>query len=224
MPNPNPSLLQGPHGEGTYWFARQASKGKWACPERIEVQNSFTTEHGTAAGSNGAVVLRCEIPEPLIRALSCAMTRPVASCAGLAIAASVMASATVQDQAAEHPGKALLEPMCGSCHDSRTVTQIPRTRDDWTETLDQMIRFGAQGSEQDFQQLFDYLLRNYSLVNVNKAPAAELETGLDVTDKVASAVVAYRTEHGPFQTIDDLKGVPGIDAAKLDARANRLRY
>ena len=132
--------------------------------------------------------------------------------------------AAAQEGAPEHPGKALVASRCGTCHDAGSVLQAPRTRDDWTETIDQMIKYGAQVSDQELHELFDYLLRNHSLVNVNKAPAGELEVALDVDATVARAVVSYRTDHGPFKTIDDLKQVAGIDAARLDARAKRLRY
>jgi competence protein ComEA len=145
----------------------------------------------------------------------------VFSCAWIILAAS---PAFAQQAAADHPGKALLARVCGSCHGVESITEHPRTKADWSDTLEEMIRYGAQASDQEFEHIFDYLLRNYSLINVNKALAADLEVALDVSEKVARAIVEYRDANGTFKTIDDVKKVPGVDAEKLEARAGRLRY
>lgn len=129
-----------------------------------------------------------------------------------------------QDTTSPHPGKALLESMCSTCHDAKSVTASARTKAQWTETIDQMVRYGVQGGDYEVAQVTDYLLRNYSVINVNKAPAADLAVALDVPDTVAQALVTFREEQGTFKTIDDLKKVPGIDATRLDARAKQLRY
>jgi DNA uptake protein ComE-like DNA-binding protein len=47
---------------------------------------------------------------------------------------------------------------------------------------------------------------------------------LGVTMGVAEGVVAYRDARGGFKTIDDLKGVPELDAATIDALAPRLLF
>ncbi|QLQ34128.1 MAG: helix-hairpin-helix domain-containing protein [Candidatus Thiothrix singaporensis] len=49
-----------------------------------------------------------------------------------------------------------------------------------------------------------------SLVNINKADAAALDTLDGIGSKKAEAIVAYRTEHGEFKTLEELKEVPGI--------------
>jgi competence protein ComEA len=36
--------------------------------------------------------------------------------------------------------------------------------------------------------------------------------------------VKYRTEHGSFKTLEDLKKIPGVDAAKLNARKERIVF
>jgi competence protein ComEA len=148
----------------------------------------------------------------------------IVSCAVTFTQAGATPASASQNAPPEHPGKALLETVCASCHETQVIMEQPRTKAGWTETFEQMIQYGASASDYQFDQIFDYLIRNHSIVNVNKAPAEELEPTLDVTAKVAQAIVAYREENGPFKTIDDLKQVPGIDAAKLDARAKRLRY
>jgi competence protein ComEA len=54
------------------------------------------------------------------------------------------------------------------------------------------------------------------MININKADAATLD-GLDgIGAKKAEAIVAYRTEHGEFKTLDELKEVSGIGDKLFD--------
>lgn len=55
------------------------------------------------------------------------------------------------------------------------------------------------------------------MVAVNRAAAAELETLPGVGPVLASRIVAFREENGPFSTVEDLLSVPGIGEAKLAA-------
>lgn len=59
-------------------------------------------------------------------------------------------------------------------------------------------------------------------VDINCADAPALAAGLNgIGDAKAQAIVAYRTEHGPFKTADDLASVKGIGAKTIEAnRAN----
>jgi competence protein ComEA len=52
-------------------------------------------------------------------------------------------------------------------------------------------------------------------VDVNTADVGELESLPGVGPATAAAIVAYRDEHGPFATVDQLLEVPGIGEAKL---------
>ncbi len=52
-------------------------------------------------------------------------------------------------------------------------------------------------------------------VDVNTADLAELETLPGIGPSKAAAIIQYRTEHGPFSTVDDLDNVPGIGASTL---------
>lgn len=55
------------------------------------------------------------------------------------------------------------------------------------------------------------------LVALNRADAAEIETLPGVGPVLAARIVAYRDEHGPFETAEDLLDVPGIGESKLDS-------
>ena len=54
-------------------------------------------------------------------------------------------------------------------------------------------------------------------VNVNTAPASELESLPGIGPSKAAAIVAYRTEHGAFTSIDSLQAVPGIGAKTVES-------
>ena len=54
-------------------------------------------------------------------------------------------------------------------------------------------------------------------VDVNAASAEQLDTLPGVGPSTAAAIIAYRDEHGPFATVDDLGEVRGIGPSKLDA-------
>jgi competence protein ComEA len=53
-------------------------------------------------------------------------------------------------------------------------------------------------------------------VNLNEATAAQLDTLPGVGPATAAAIIAYRTQHGPFRTVDGLGDVRGIGSAKLE--------
>lgn len=54
-------------------------------------------------------------------------------------------------------------------------------------------------------------------VDLNLAAATELESLPGIGPALAGAIVGWRTDHGPFATVDDLQAVPGIGPAKLAA-------
>lgn len=53
-------------------------------------------------------------------------------------------------------------------------------------------------------------------VNINTASVTDLETLPGIGATKAQAIVAFRTNHGPFQTIDELDNVPGIGPATIN--------
>lgn len=53
-------------------------------------------------------------------------------------------------------------------------------------------------------------------ININKAGMEELMTLPFIGEVKARAIIQYRTENGPFKTIDDLDDVKGIGAKTLE--------
>lgn len=54
------------------------------------------------------------------------------------------------------------------------------------------------------------------LVNINTASATELEAVPGIGPVTAQAIIAYRTQNGPFRQVDDLTAVKGIGAKTLE--------
>ncbi len=123
------------------------------------------------------------------------------------------------------PGKDTLIRVCGDCHSPDNVIANGQDRTGWENEITKMAGFGAQGTDEDFTAILDYLAKNFpATVNVNKATAAQLQTGLGITAAQAAAIEAYRKENGDFKNIDDLKKVPELDAKQLDAKKARIAF
>jgi competence protein ComEA len=145
------------------------------------------------------------------------------------IAAVALFAGSAWAQLPEGPGKAELERLCKNCHEPEQATSERMNREDWTKTLEKMIEAGATGTDEEFNLILEYLVKNFGPeppkpVNVNKATAVELESALTIPRTQAEAIVQYRTEKGNFKTIADLKKVPGLDAAKVEAKKERLAF
>jgi competence protein ComEA len=55
-----------------------------------------------------------------------------------------------------------------------------------------------------------------TLININSASETELEELPGVGPVTAAAIIDYRTQNGPFATIDDLIDVTGIGPSTLE--------
>lgn len=63
---------------------------------------------------------------------------------------------------------------------------------------------------------FFSMLGALAAVNINTADVQELQTLHNIGAKKAEAIVAYRTEHGPFKSIEDIQKVKGIGKATFE--------
>jgi competence protein ComEA len=126
-------------------------------------------------------------------------------------------------------GRQETEKICSDCHELARSVSLRQDRDGWKTTINKMISLGAQGSEQEFAAVLEYLSSHYAAealppLNVNKAKAIDFETRLSLRRSQAAAIVDYRTKHGDFKSIEDLKKVPGVDVAKIEAKREILEF
>ena len=139
------------------------------------------------------------------------------------LALSVMVQA--QDRLPAGPGKETLKKVCTGCHSPENVVGLAKTRSDWEALVGQMATVGAQGTDDEFNQIVDYLAAYFpKTVNANKGSAKDLEAGLQISSKDAEAIVRYREQNGNFKSIEDLQKVPEIDMKKIIARKDVLEY
>jgi mono/diheme cytochrome c family protein len=68
----------------------------------------------------------------------------------------IAASAQAQDLP-EGQGKALVQAACTQCHGIDVIVRQPRSREDWTEVVSRMVGNGAQLSDEDYNQVVQYL-------------------------------------------------------------------
>ena len=127
------------------------------------------------------------------------------------------------------PGKEEVEKVCTQCHELQRSISLHQDHDGWAGTVGKMISLGAQGTNNDFLLIVDYLAKNFPgeplpKVDVNMARAIEFESLLTIRKSQSAQIIAYREKNGPFKSIEDLKKVPGIDAAKIDAHKDRLVF
>lgn len=132
-------------------------------------------------------------------------------------------------QLPDGPGKAQTEKICSQCHEIERSVSLRQDRAGWQATIDKMVSLGAKASDKDLQSVLDYLTAHYPAddvprLNVNTARAIEFESALGLKRSESAKIIEYREKHGPFKSIDDLKKVPGIDVAKIDAKKDRLTF
>ncbi len=127
------------------------------------------------------------------------------------------------------PGKAATIRICSKCHAIEKAVSLRQDDDGWTETIAKMVKMGAQGSDDEFNAVLEYLTKNFGPevappININKADSVDLESSLVLTRTEAAALIRYRTDKGPFKSIDDLRNIPGLDFKKIETQKSRITF
>ena len=121
-------------------------------------------------------------------------------------------------------GKAEVEKMCSGCHGIATSVGTYHTRLEWMGLVDLMRQQGAPGTDEEGEAAVAYLAQNFGRVDINKASEADLVRVLEIPQAAAAAIIAFRGKRAPFQSIDDLKKVPGLDFAMISAVEGRIAF
>ena len=125
------------------------------------------------------------------------------------------------------PGKDVTVRACAPCHEARRAASVRLTRDGWAAVIDGMRLRGAKVSDEDFPVILDYLSTHFlgeapAPLNLNTASQIDLEAAGGLLRREAAAVIQYREKHGRFQSLDELKKVPGLDFRKIDRRRDAM--
>ena len=150
-------------------------------------------------------------------------------------AAQTAGPSATTDNSPTHPefpegeGRDAVLRLCVKCHSPNIILANGQDRTGWENTITKMVRLGATGDDEDFSDIADYLTAHFPpspvlKIFVNMASDKQFATVLGVSEDEAKAIVAYRDKIKGFKTIDDMKKVPNIDAAKLDAKKANLIF
>jgi len=125
--------------------------------------------------------------------------------------------------------KDLFVKTCSKCHEIERVLSQRQDAGGWTATVGKMQGYGLVADDADLKRIIAYLAANLpaqtiTKLNINTAERIDLEAALSVKRSVASAILDYREKNGPFKSVDDLKKVPGVDAAVVDEHKAQLTF
>jgi competence protein ComEA len=151
------------------------------------------------------------------------------SLTALHMAAFTLLAGSVWAQLPDGAGREETQRVCKGCHELERSVSPRQDRDGWQQTMDKMVALGAEVTAKEYRAILDYLVKNYPgeelpKLNVNKATAIELESRLTLTRSQGAAIIEYRTRNGAFKSIDDLKKVPGLDAAMIEAKKDSITF
>ncbi|HUD23831.1 MAG TPA: helix-hairpin-helix domain-containing protein [Acidobacteriaceae bacterium] len=113
--------------------------------------------------------------------------------------------------------------VCATCHDMQIVMDTPRSYDAWHDSVQKMVDLGAKGTDQQYDDIMDFLHRTMTTIDVNSADPDELEIVLSVSETTAQAIVARRRTK-KFTGLADLKSIPGVDATTVDSKARLIFF
>jgi competence protein ComEA len=150
---------------------------------------------------------------------------------GLRFLALILVAAAASAQSLpDGPGKELVTVICSSCHSTERVAAQHKTKSQWQDKVLEMLQEETDVTQAERDQIVEYLAKTFPTlidikkVNINTAAAKDIETTLELSPETAAAIVRYREQNGAFKTIDDVKKVPGVDAAKIESKKDRLEF
>src|SRR5262245_15816243 len=132
--------------------------------------------------------------------------------------AAVATTPMAQGQRRDLPddeGSETVATICGDCHGADRVSAQRRSRVEWQALVEDMAGRNGVATEEDINTIVAYVVKHFGRVNVNKAAEKDLVEIVDLSQPEAAAIVDYRKRQGDYKTLDDLKKVPELDAAKV---------
>jgi quinoprotein glucose dehydrogenase len=74
-------------------------------------------------------------------------------------------------------GKAETVKLCVKCHSLDQTTSLRQAQAGWAETISKMVNLGAQGSDDDFNKILNYLVKFYGSGRATTGASAEASAG-----------------------------------------------
>ena len=148
----------------------------------------------------------------------------LAAFAAVTIAAATPASA--QTQLPDGAGKDAVVKLCSTCHPPERGASVRLTREGWQDVMTRMVGLGLKASDEELNAVLEYMATHFkgdaaAPLNVNRATPVQLQSIAGLLRRESAALIAHRTKT-PCKTLEDLKGVAGLDYAKIEKRRDRL--
>ncbi|HXB69191.1 MAG TPA: helix-hairpin-helix domain-containing protein [Candidatus Acidoferrales bacterium] len=127
----------------------------------------------------------------------------------------------------EGTGKAEVVKFCTECHTSGNFRKTRHDKDEWTDSVADMVERGAKGTPAELAVVVDYLTLNFgtdSKVDMNTAPLEEIKVQLGFTVPESQAVIEHRQRNGRFKEWRDVLKVSGVDKAKVEAKKDKMGF
>jgi len=145
--------------------------------------------------------------------------------AGLAIGVIRPALAQSNEQLLPaSPERQKMVKLCVGCHEIDLVVARRHTREEWDGVVEDMVARGSKGTEEELSLVAEYLSKYLGKVSVNTATAKEIQDGLKISEKDAQAIVTWREQHGKFKNFEEVRKVPGLDAAKIAEKRGWMAF
>ena len=125
------------------------------------------------------------------------------------------------------PGKDTFVSVCSLCHDLTAPIGKHWTREQWELKVIEMLQEEPDVTREERAAIVEYLAANFKpggRIYINTAAAKDLEAALEISAFHAEAIVRYRRAQGDFKSFEDVKKVPGLDVAKIEAKKDRLVF
>ena len=148
----------------------------------------------------------------------------------LIAALSLLAPCALAAELPDGKGKELILRACVGCHKAEEIAVYRFTKDEYQTIVYRMRDRGAQATHAEFDVIAGYLFANFpkvedpAKINVNKASAQAIATGLGLTNEEAEAVVKYRERHGDFHAWGDLLIIYGVDGKKIATAKDKISF
>lgn len=122
------------------------------------------TTAGLLSASAALLAVVASLPAHAAAPASASSTAPLVALlrAGAQTAPAPVTKANTASTLPDGPGKAEAERVCSACHAPNVFTHQRHDKAGWSTIINQMIAKGADGSDDDFAKILDYLVTNFN--------------------------------------------------------------